>query len=89
MFDRDLFLQIAKEMGVEVLEDGGKDMINGVEVDAMKIIFEPFSKSIEDMLEEYIGNNKEWCATELRWFRCFNGLFRINGRRFRYSWQRP
>lgn len=59
MFDRDLFLQIAKEMGIEVLEDGGKDMINGVEVDAMDIIFEPFSKSIEDMLEEYIGNNKE------------------------------
>lgn len=59
MFDEELFLQIAKEMGIEVLEDGGKDMINGVEVDAMDIIFEPFSKSIEDMLEEYIGNNKE------------------------------
>lgn len=59
MFDRELFLQIAKEMGVEVLEDGGKDMINGVEVDAMKIIFEPFSKSIEDMAEEYIENNKK------------------------------
>lgn len=58
MFDRELFLQIAKEMGVEVLEDGGKDMINGVEVDAMNIIFEPFNKSIEDMLEEYIKNNK-------------------------------
>ena len=59
MFDRELFLQIAKEMGVEVLEDGGKDMINGVEVDVMKIIFEPFSKSIEDMLEEYIESNKK------------------------------
>lgn len=59
MFDRELFLQIAKEMGVEVLEDGGKDMINGVEVDAMQIIFEPFSKSIEDMAEEYIENNKK------------------------------
>ena len=58
MFDRELFLQIAKEMGVEVLEDGGKDMINGVEVDAMKIIFEPFNKSIEDMLEEYIKSNR-------------------------------
>lgn len=58
MFDRELFLQIAKEMGVEVLEDGGKDMINGVEVDAMDIIFEPFNKSIEDMLEKYIKNNK-------------------------------
>ena len=40
MFDRDLFLQIAKE------------------VDVMKIIFEPFNKSIEDMLEKYIKNNK-------------------------------
>lgn len=58
MLDRELFLQIAKEMGAEVLEDGGKDMINGVEVDAMDIIFEPFNKSIEDMLEEYIENNK-------------------------------
>lgn len=58
MLDRELFLQIAKEMGVEVLKDGGKDMINGVEVDAMDIIFEPFNKSIEDMLEEYIKNNK-------------------------------
>ena len=84
MFDRDLFLQIAKEMGIEVLEDGGKDMINGVEVDAMDIIFEPFSKSIEDMLEEYIGNNKEWYTIKQRWFRCFNGLFRINSCRFRY-----
>lgn len=59
MFDRELFLQIAKEMGVEVSEDGGKDMINGVEVDVMKIIFEPFNKSIEDMAEEYIEHNKE------------------------------
>lgn len=58
MFDRDLFLQIAKEMGVEVLEDGGKDIVNGEEVDVMKIIFEPFNKSIEDMLEKYIKNNK-------------------------------
>ncbi len=59
MFDRELFLQIAKEMGVEVSEDGGKDMINGVEVDVMKIICEPFSKSLEDMAEEYIENNKK------------------------------
>lgn len=59
MFDRELFLQIAKEMGIEVLDGDGKDMINGVEVDAMQIIFEPFSKSIEDMAEEYIENNKK------------------------------
>ena len=37
MFDEELFLQIAKEMGVEV--------------DVMKIIFEPFNKSIEEMME--------------------------------------
>lgn len=59
MFDRELFLQIAKEMGIEVLEDCGRDMINGVEVDAMQIIFEPFNKSIEDMAEEYIEHNKK------------------------------
>lgn len=58
MFDKELFLQIAKEMGIEVSEDGEKDMVNGVEVDPMEIIFEPFGKSIEDMLEEYIENNK-------------------------------
>lgn len=59
MLDRELFLQIAKEMGIEVLDGDGKDMINGVEVDAMKIIFEPFSKSMEDMAEEYVENNKK------------------------------
>lgn len=59
MFDRELFLQIAKEMDIEVLEDCGRDMINGVEVDPMEIILEPFNKSIEDMAEEYIENNKK------------------------------
>lgn len=53
MFDRELFLQIAKEMGVEVLEDGGKDIVDGEEVDVMKIIFEPFNKSIEDMVKQW------------------------------------
>lgn len=53
MFDKDLFLQLAKEKDIEVSEDGGKDIINGVEVDAMEIIFEPFNKSIEDMAEVY------------------------------------
>ena len=53
MFDKDLFLQLAKEKDIEVSEDGGKDIINGVEVDAMEIIFEPFNKSIEDMVEVY------------------------------------
>ncbi len=59
MFDEELFLQIAKEMGIEVVEGDGKDMVNGEEVDVMKIIFEPFSKTIEDMLEEYIENNRK------------------------------
>ena len=51
MFDEELFLQIAKEMGIEVIEGDGKDMVNGEEVDVMKIIFEPFNKSIEEMME--------------------------------------
>lgn len=59
MFDEELFLQIAKEMGIEVVEGDGKDMVNGEEVDVMKTIFEPFNKSIEDMLEEYIDNNRK------------------------------
>ena len=58
MFDKDLFLQLAEEMEMEVSFDGGKDMVNDEEVDAMKIIFEPFNKSIEDMLDEYIKNNR-------------------------------
>lgn len=56
VFDEKLFLQLAEEMGMEVSFDGGKDMVNGKEVDVMKIIFEPFSKSIEDMANEYIAN---------------------------------
>lgn len=51
MFDEELFLQIAKEMGIEVVESDSKDMVNGEEVDVMKIIFEPFNKSIEEMME--------------------------------------
>lgn len=50
MFDEELFLQIAKEMGIEVIESDGRDMVNGEEVDVMKIIFEPFNKSIEEMM---------------------------------------
>ena len=52
-------MQITKEMEVEVLEAGGKDMINDVEVDPMGIIFEPFNKSIEDVLEVFIENNSK------------------------------
>lgn len=53
MFDEELFLQIAKEMGIEVSEYSGKDMIDVAELDVMKIILAPFQKSIEDMAEEY------------------------------------
>ena len=38
-FDEELFLQIAKEMVIEVAEGPGRDMINGEEVDVMDIIF--------------------------------------------------
>ena len=53
MFDEELFLQIAKEMGIEVSEDSGKNMIDINELDIMGIIFAPFQKNIEDMAEEY------------------------------------
>lgn len=56
MFNEELFLQIAKEMGIEVSFNGGKDMVNGEEIDVMKIVFEPFNKTIEDMADEYIAN---------------------------------
>lgn len=60
MFDEELFLQIAKEMGIEVIEGNGKDMVNGEEVDIMEIIFEPFNKSIEDMVKQWnTKTNKE------------------------------
>lgn len=58
MFDEELFLQIAKEMGIEVIESDDKDKVNGEEVDIMEIIFEPFNKSIEDMANEYVTNNE-------------------------------
>lgn len=58
MFNEELFLQIAKEMGIEVIESNGKDMMNGEEVDIIEIIFEPFNKSIEDMANEYVTNNE-------------------------------
>lgn len=58
MFNEELFLQIAKEMGIEVIESKGKDMMNGEEVDIIEIIFEPFNKSIEDMANEYVINNE-------------------------------
>ena len=42
MFDKELFLEIAKEMGIEVAEGPGRDMVNGVEVDVMDLIFGNF-----------------------------------------------
>lgn len=65
MFDKELFLQIAKEMGIEVeeLSENDKDMANGTDIDIKEVIDEIFNTSIEDLLEEYIENNKEWCTT--------------------------
>lgn len=62
MFDKELFLQIAKEMGIEVeeLSENNKDMANGTDIDIKEVIDEIFNTSIEDLLEEYIENNKEW-----------------------------
>lgn len=61
MFDKELFLQIAKEMGIEVeeLSENNKDMANGTDIDIKEVIDEIFNTSIEDLLEEYIENNKE------------------------------
>ncbi len=42
MFDKELYLKIAKEMGIEVAEGPGRDMVNGVEVDVMDLIFGNF-----------------------------------------------
>lgn len=42
MFDEKLFFEIAKEMGIEVVEGPGLDMVNGVEVDVMDLIFGNF-----------------------------------------------
>lgn len=42
MFDEKLFLEIAKEMGAEVIDGPGLDMVNGVEVDVMDLIFGDF-----------------------------------------------
>lgn len=61
MFDKELFLQIAKEMGIEVeeLSENDKDMANGTDIDIKEVIDEIFNTRIEDLLEEYIENNKE------------------------------
>ena len=65
MFDKELFLQIAKEMGIEVeeLSENNKDMANGTDIDIKEVIDEIFNASIEDLMGEYNENNKEWCTT--------------------------
>ena len=56
IFDKELFLEIAKEMGIEVeeLSENNKDMANGDEI---------FNASIEALTGEYNENNKELCTT--------------------------
>ena len=38
-FDEELFLEIAREMGIEVAEGPGPDMVDGKEVDVMDLLF--------------------------------------------------
>ena len=61
MFDKELFLHIAKEMGIEVeeLSENNKDMANGTDIDIKEVIDEIFNASIEDLMGEYNENNKE------------------------------
>lgn len=39
IFDEELFLEIAREMGIEVAEGPGPDMVDGKEVDVMDLFF--------------------------------------------------
>lgn len=39
IFDEKLYLEIAKEMGIEVAEGPGRDEIDGEEVDVMDLFF--------------------------------------------------
>lgn len=52
MFDKELYLEIAKEMGIEVAEGPGRDMVNGVEVDVMDLIFGNFGLLNTDQYNE-------------------------------------
>lgn len=51
MFDEKLFLEIAKEMNIDVAESSGKDTVNGLEVDALEIVLRPFRESEETEIE--------------------------------------
>lgn len=39
IFDEELFLEVAREMGIEVAEGPGPDMVDGKEVDVMDLFF--------------------------------------------------
>lgn len=52
MFDEKLFLEIAKEMNIEVAEGSGRDLVNGCEIDTLEIVLRPFRKSEEKFKEE-------------------------------------
>ena len=51
-FDIDLYLEIAKEMGIEVAEGPGPDEVNGKPVDVMEIIFGKTTKEKEQEKEQ-------------------------------------
>lgn len=40
MFDEKLFLEVANELGIEIIKEPGKDMINGKEVNIMQVLFD-------------------------------------------------
>lgn len=46
-FDEELYLEIAKEMGIEVAEGPGPDEIDGKPVDVMELIFGKTTKEKE------------------------------------------
>lgn len=46
-FDKELYLEIAREMGIEVADGPGPDEVNGKPVDVMEIIFGKTTKEKE------------------------------------------
>lgn len=40
MFDEKLFLEVDNELGIEIIKELGKDMINGKEVGIMQVLFD-------------------------------------------------
>lgn len=61
MFDKELFLQLAKDMDMKVSFSGVKDTVNDKKVGVMKITFEPFKKNREAGDDNWImkTNRKE------------------------------